>query len=351
MYRCYKHPKYDYRKSIMHDCDYWKVIQQHRKLFKGVQDEYFEKDEFTRTDERYRNAKMTYVETVTLTFTIDQVNTNTKRVTIELPDHYTKLKEFAYKNLRFDSNCDYDIHYCSLINNGNYDYIDKIYGKSFKVLRHMYGIKDQTVIPFHFCADGNWLPIPLVPNFKLCFSLNNNKEFKLLVDVYELERDIYPKPKLWEKDTPRFDYQMMQCQHTGPELCSNKITKFRLDYNNPMTHLLLNLPAPFEKMILQFNGHDVITVDNTIDKNRYYHDDHKSCEIKDVEIYDNHYIIPFTKSKRSGINFSRIDNITLFIMWTNEFKLIDQVSVCNVYGLNLQGCTMQHGFFGLCFHG
>jgi len=109
-----------------------------------------------------------------------------------------------------------------------------------------------------------------------------------------------------------------------------------------VTHLIFEITDPLKKILIQFNGHDTIFINNENNESYVAND----CYIlNNIEHYENYYIIPFSKSLNSGINFSRIDNIQINI-W-NYNKSIGKEF--NVYGLHLQGCRLGQGFFDISF--
>jgi len=103
-----------------------------------------------------------------------------------------ELSKFVYKNLRF-----MDTKWNDLVNSCEINYcgsrVDMIYDRVFKSSETNYGITDESVLPFSFCIDPEYLREDLEVNINIVivfncglFDLIFQKEFHMLVDIYEI---------------------------------------------------------------------------------------------------------------------------------------------------------------------
>lgn len=189
--------------------------------------------------------------------------------------------------------------------------IDKIYGKVFKYLRTIYNIEDNSIIPFYITS------VDTINIFRLCYHevkihvylsepyLVNGDEDKddwksdygFWLDFRESRHNIDIK-----EDIEKYIYQL---QYTGEEKCgyngsddrsvcrrNDSGIKLRLSFNHPVYGMLI---VGYEKR----EGDDLRLLLNG--------EEFEIPEDQFVQMDKNCYYINFY----SGINFSRIDNVTL----------------------------------------
>lgn len=283
-------------------------------------DSYF--NNIRKLHKQFSPAKESYAilrspKTVNLEFHAGGFIGSGRRVTFMFPK--LESSKFVYCNLRLkDSKWNNVIRSCELELAGAR--ADKVYGKVLKTLRYVYGIKDETVLPFSFCRDGEYLAVNksdvrLNIEFDVYSDPIYGDDFELLVDVYSIENGPYFNPVEFNRDRA-----ITQLQFTGTEITSGReVEKFKLDFNYLVNFLIVSFSnnRP-EKIDLLFNGHDTnINLENMIQ-------------------YDDHYIIPFTPSldlnnfSTYGIDFSKIDNPQLNIWLENKSNTCQ---VC-IYAVN-----------------
>lgn len=251
------------------------------------------------------------------------VSINSTRIGNKYSFRFPKLhlNKYVYKNLRFSSILDSNaIEKCELIVGGSM--IDTIYGITFKTLRYLYKICDNTVLPFSFCKDIEYIPqcIPEIDiNINLCKNIDN---VNLLVDIYEICNSEYNPTKF---------------------VCTDIITQHQLNKGKMSPK---GLSVNFKYMV----NYIIIHIPNgkLIDFKLLFNGTNSNITATHMFKYDGMYIIPFTKSLDQeyfttyGINFSRLDSVTL----TMDIDGINnQVSVFAInyneirmgcYGYNLQ---------------
>lgn len=202
--------------------------------------------------------------------------------------------KYVYKNLRFSSTDQSMIKNCELRIGDQL--IDNVYGKTFPILRHLYKISDNTVIPFSFCRDNEYIMHTVF--HKIDINIDFNFEYKndlhLFVDIYEICDPDY---------NPDFIYSdIMTYQQLIGKKNLARDEKILINFDHIINYIIIDTLG--EKLIdfkLLFNGIDTNIV------------------ISDIFRYDDMYIIPLNKSlnveyfDKYGINFSRIDFAELIL--------------------------------------
>lgn len=338
---CYREPKYDYTKNLIYNCSYWNYIKNHYHITKKEIHNYYSKAKVIKNP----NIKLNYVKTVTLEQT---EYPNYKKY--DFPKHNDKLGQYVYKNLRFE-NSDYNelVDTCEIEVDGAR--LDKIYKKTFNVLRYIYKINDNTVLPFHFCTDDNWLIEGRSGN--RIYIKSEAPTIKLLIDIYEFTDFIVSRT---DKRMSPLGFEDMNsqlnCCFNGTETTTLTICKCRLDFSSIVTHLILEIPDT-KKISIQINGYDFIVIDpEMFDEYEYAWikeghtkfkiniNDHLGAYlINKIEKYDNHCIIPFSKSFLDGLNC--------------QHNIIDNLQI-NCYGMNIPKSyfdnSVECNFYALCYH-
>jgi len=354
--------------SLSNNDEYWRFLKNHKhNEKKNPGGNYYEVPKYGKDHDKYLNAQMNFVGTVecSKSFGKAQSNGNPKRCTFELPKYDQGQKKYCYKNFRINLNDDEQklINSC-VIDAGDYDSIDRIYGRVFKVLRHLYEIEDSSVLPFGFSNKSNqnwkdgWVPMldrKMIVGMDL-EDLDLLNSLELTVDIYEL-LNLDPIPKLLtsslsHQNHSTFDYRGLQLQFFGEETLMKGMnhTKIRQPFINIVTHLIFEIPeidyTDGRGIVIQLNGYDFIVVDeeDSLDK---CESDETSCNLKYIKKYDNHLIIPTSiESLNGGINFTKIDNCTFCL----KFKDFDEpIKQCRIYAINWQEYRSGYGMFGISY--
>ena len=306
--------------------EYWQNIKKFKERYYGSQDEYFEKNY-----PNNNNTKLIYKETVIL-----EPNGScgfNKQCSFPLSDLNTN--KLVYKNLRVSSNkFDHTITRCHLECNGST--IDSVYGRTFKTLRYIYGIDDDTKLPFYFNMGNDFLPNTFNTAIYIRFGPEQSDicldDFTLSVDIYEID-DVN-----FNEDTFTYNNAVVQCQYTGMESASKgtNALKFKTDFNHVMEYILVSIPdTKITDIILQLDGFDM------------------HIPFEDLVCHDAHYIIPLTKSLNKemineyGINFSRCNYCTISIKYdiiTNEV-----FAPVYIYGISCNAIIAQNKMLGLMY--
>lgn len=279
--------------SIKSD-SYWTAVKELKaKYFKGI-DEYL-KGTYVGIN---NTEKVIFKETIQ----IDTMGVIRSGAVCKFPFPILPSNKFVYKNLRMNSNkFNTIIERCELECNGCV--IDKIYGRAFNALKYVYSITDDTLFPFDFCRDGQYLPNNLTTYIYIRFI---PEEFNMNMDDFSLSVDIY------EIDNPDFNLSnfayngiISTCEFTGIEhaLRSCNSSKIKLNFNNIINYIMVSIPnATINRILLQTDGYTMCAI-----------------PIADMFCYDNHYIIPFTPELNAehitihGINFSSINTTIIMV--------------------------------------
>jgi hypothetical protein len=172
------------------DEKYYENITKLKHKYKGDQDIYM--NDKTIQQHEYENMKLKYCDTIELKSYNKPIKYG-RRYSYLIP--FDRNTNSAYVNIR--SNFTQNIMRCQLEIGGWR--LDDIYGKMFGVLRHIYKIEDENVIPFKIFSNGHYLPaakyhdIRINIEFKECNDGSNvdipdnenDFDFTLFVDKFE----------------------------------------------------------------------------------------------------------------------------------------------------------------------
>jgi hypothetical protein len=309
------------------DSTYWENIKTFKEKYFGAQDEYFEKN----YQNNNNNTKLNYQKTVNIeangscgfnricSFTFPTLDSN----------------KLVYKNLRVSSNkFNNVIDRCELECNGSA--IDKVYGRVLKTLRYIYNINDDTLIPFYFNIDNEYLPNNMSTIIYIRFGSECPDvcldDFSLSVDIYEID-DIN-----FSEDSYTYNNTVVQCNYTGMESASRQTValKFKTNFNHVMNYILVSVPdTTLTSISLQFDGYDM------------------PIPISDIVCYDRHYIIPLTMSLNKelvnvyGINFSSCNTAIVSIKYN---EIVNEVfAPVYIYGISRNTIIMFDKLIGLMY--
>lgn len=302
-------------------------ITKWKEKYWGMQDELLASEQFIENHRKYQDTKLKYVTTMELV-PAGQVGYD-RRVSL-LTNHFDESK-YVYKNFRISSSkfnkC---INHIILDVGGSKH--DKVYSNVFKVLRHIYGIEDETVVPFYFNTEGNYLPI--LTYFDTRFHLEFTEEGDEDLDELGFYIDLYEREEPCEGKHPSLEYMIMQLLYTGEEQIKNTDVLLRLHFHSVCTHLIFNIP---NKKLSEFKL--------LLDK------EDTGLTLEDAEVYDDHYIVSLTRSLKfkdlvkSGINLSGQKS-------KMSFKFDDdKESVSRVYALGMNVIRVKSGLGGYVFGG
>ena len=308
--------------QILENNEYWQNIQKYKEKYFGSQDEHF-KSNYPNNN---NNVKLVYQKTIILE-PHGSIGEN-RKCCFSFPELDTN--KLVFKNLRLNKNYDDVIHSCEISCGGSM--IDKVWGRTFKTLRYLYNIDDPTIIPFYFNMNNEYFPNNASTQIYMHFSSGNLDGFELSIDIFEIDDSNF------DENNYTYDNIIVQCQNTGPEIASNgtNVGKYRLDYNHVMDYILLSIPdTTINHIILQLDGYNAIDMST-----------------ENLVCYDNHYIIPMTKSLNCdniityGINFSRCDNTILCI---KHNTIINSSSNVYIYGISHNAIKVTNKMVGLMY--
>jgi hypothetical protein len=267
---------------------------------------YFKTPSFINNHNLYNNINLKFVKTQQLTFTHHNNNKKSSEISFDFN------KNYVFRNLRYTSkNLDNYIESCTL-EVGGYK-LDEIFGKQFKTLRYIYNTNDQSSIPFNSFINKNYIPQVTFNEIKLFIKLNQEVEdLDISIDVYENVDNIQ-----------EFEYKLMRNQFTGTEICHNPHCKFKLDFNNPVSHIIFNVSTGDKPTYtsLYINGIEI------------------NIDMEEIECYDGHYIVSMSESinlndiNKHCFDFTKIDNFQLHIKFDNSNDQRD----LNIYALSMFG--------------
>lgn len=231
--------------------------------------------------------------------------------------------KLVYRFVRFTSVAHNDlIHSCGLEYMGSL--IDFAYKEIFTALRNIYGIKDNTMLPFAFCRDNKYF----IPGRKKDINIYIGP-MPDIIDNFTLSVDIYEMIEPLKYDIPNI---IVQQQFTGFEnlaMCG----KYKLNFNHIVNYIIIDAPkCTIERFILHIDNFDT------------------DIDMKDIIYYNNQYIIPFTKSldldnfDTFGVNFSgRNVMLMLWLKSDDENVFIDPGSRVGIFAVNYNGFTDKSG--------
>jgi hypothetical protein len=322
---------------------YFDRVKEIKNKYIGAQDALLSNKEFIVNNTCYKNLKMNYKSTHKLVPVSQKIYYHSKHekvYTLIFPKLPTLSNEnsYVYKNLKFSKSSKYNslINKCILEIGGSR--IDAVYNPMFNVLRHVYNIKDDFVIPFYFCTNDNYLPMLSQHECRINVITDADikdiefEDLEITVDVYELSNAV--ESFYYGPNNKSIDYAMMQTQFCGVERVTNKNSKLRLDFNHPTNHIIISSSKDnkLKNINLEFDS-NLLNID-----------------MSEVKIFDGHYIIPLTRSLKyedllsHSINFSRIDKINLCLNYEDEIK--DHLDV-SIYGICTNIMSVSSGMTGL----
>lgn len=308
--------------KFMND-EYWQNIQKYKEKYFGAQDEHF-KNNYP------NNNKVNLIYNKTVVIEPLGVIGENRSCRFEFPK--LDANKFVYKNLKLNSN-QYDniINKCILECNGSY--LDTIYGRTFKTLRYLYNIEDSTILPFSFNIGDDFLSNNISTNINMQFSNGDLSGFELSVDIFEIDDDNF------NEYTFTYNNIITQCQYNGMEVVSkgSNVAKYKVQYNHVMNYILVSIPnTNINHIILQLDGYNVVDIST-----------------ENILCYDNHYIIPLTKSLHHdyintyGINFSRCDNSVLCLKY--DVITDESNTPLYIYGISSNAIKIQNKMAGLMY--
>lgn len=307
--------------QILENNEYWQNIQNYKEKYYGAQDEHF-KNNYPKNN----SVNLIYQKTIILE-AYGVVGEN-RRCNFSFPELVTN--KLVYKNLKLNRNFDDVIHKCEISCNGSI--IDHVWGRTFNTLRYLYNIEDATLIPFYFNMNNEHLPNNTLTQVNMQFLTGNLDDFELSVDIFEIDDENF------DENNYIYDNIIVQCQYTGPEVACNGSSagKYKLNFNHVMDYILLSIPdTNVTRVILQLDGYNAIDLST-----------------ENLICYDNHYIIPLTKSLNQdnintyGINFSRCDN-TILCIWYDA--ITNASSNVYIYGISHNAIKTQNKMAGLMY--
>lgn len=265
---------------------YWDNIKRLKAKYYGKEDAYVE--EYNCTSHKL-NIK--FRETMEISGT-----RNGGKCTLIFPK--SNLAKYVYKNLRTVTNLDtvrsYELQQsgCTL---------DKIYVQAFPSVQFIYGIHNESILPFSFCKNNEYLIANDTDIHIHCFSKWNiaviDEEITLLVDIYEIINGDEVENSI-----------ITQTQFTGEEPI--------LNYKLPGMYKL-HFSCVINYIIIDISKGQPISFHLTLSEM------YPNFSMSDAIFYNNQYIIPFTKSLNNinyGINFSTISNLMLTITFDRNIN-------------------------------
>ena len=242
-------------KNIKHYDEHFANVKEYKKnYFHETVDKYFQETNLNKP------MDMVYVNTYTLTPTFYN-----KYIRFAFPNFQSN--KIVFKNLRLmDNKLNNLIDQCTFDVAGSH--IDIIYGKVFDLLRYIYGITNESVLPFSFCRNNDYCPN--MDNGSVVIQLNQNIvpfDFNLQVDVFEVN------------EPTNINNLLIQLQFSGEEdICSGHC-KYKINFNNQVCFLVMESDATIDRFKLQIDGWDF---DN--------------YNMENMIKYKNYYILPLTPS-------------------------------------------------------
>jgi hypothetical protein len=339
-----------------------------KQLLWSKQDKWIKSCNFIKQQNNYNSLKLKYYSTF-LIDTIQPKCDNTYKITLPKFDP----AKYVFKNLRFKNmKCDSFIDIIKITIGGNC--IDEIDGNLFNVLRYIYGIEDQFIIPLHICAYNYLCSFNADINIYIK-TVQKNSIIDRTSDIYiDIICDIYEKfdqgeylisllksnkhystkrqkfislyekfnstacehneknmiAILRKKKAITCNYAIIQSQFSEKNKIESQEVSYKLKLKKICTHIILNTyDNEIEKLSISLDYY-------VLDKNLV-----SKIPINNFEIYDKHYIIPLVDScdfidmKSNGINFSRIATKIINIKFKNSIDSNKSNNI-SIYGLNLQ---------------
>lgn len=298
---------------------YWDNILRLKAKYYGTEDAYVEK-----YNHMSHKLNIKFHETMTISGT-----RNGDRCELVFPK--SDLNKYVYKNLRTVTN--FDTVRCYELQQSGCQ-LDKIYVKTFPSLQFIYDMPDKSILPFSFCKNNEYLIANDINTYIYCFSKWNiavvYEEITLLVDIYEIIDDMeisYCVDGISRKIEPEKSEShslITQTQFTGEDIIYNYTLPgtYRLNFNYVINYIIIDIPkgAPI-------NFH--LTLGEM----------YPNFSMLDACIYNNQYIIPFTKFLNNfnyGINFSTIRNQILTIQFDQNINY-DRNDCIAVYAVGYNG--------------
>ena len=244
---------------------------------------------------------LTYNKTITLN-PIGCLGPN-RQVAFVLPKLTDNCK-MAFKNLRVNDIMTWESRFYSCELDCSGQRIDIIYSQIIETLRYVYDIDNPSVLPFSFCKPNDYLLSDLFSEMKIIFKLNdydntnNDIEFNLKIDVYDVCDN---KTEEFQKLQSYKEKEIFQLQFNGEESAECKYSKYKLNFNHPITHLIFSTDnSKIEELQLVLDGQaSAINLNNA----------HK---------FDKDYIVPLSNPNlSSGLNFSNINHAQINVKFSN----------------------------------
>lgn len=243
----------------------------------------------------------------------------------------SNLNKYVYKNLRTVTNLD-TIRSYELQQSGCT--LDRIYVQTFSSMRFIYGIHNESILPFSFCKNNEYLLENNADIHIQCFSKWNiivvDEKISLLVDIYEIIDDDKISycvdgilKKIESKNTVPYSV-ITQTQFTGEDFIYYYVLPcaYKLNFYCVINYIIINIPKG-----QPINFH--LTLGEM----------YPNFSMIDAIIYNNQYIIPFTKYLNNfnyGINFSQINHQMLTIKFDKNINY-DRNDCISVYAIGYNG--------------
>lgn len=244
-----------------------------------------------------------------------------------------QLDNYVYKNLRLESLLHNNIiSNCELRSSGGR--IDKIDNFMFSPLRFIYEISDETILPFSFCKNNEYMVSKNNLNPKVIITLKpgiviekfNSLMFNLLVDTYQINDINY--------DSSYHEEIITQAQYYGEQYISASVYNDYKQYHLQFSKILNCIVIYSENNILQIDSRLIL--------------DYGYVKTKNMIHYDNKYIVPLIKcfdtDEIDGINLTRGKRIAL------KIRNGPQSDIIHVFAINYNVLGTSNGGIGLRYN-
>ena len=295
----------------------------------------FTDESFIKNNKKYESIKsqLQFKETWTILPNGGKPNYG-RRFSYNLPNFpQNGNQRHVYKNLRFSSDkFNNIIDNCELNSGGSR--IDKIYTNLYNVLRHVYNINNDTVLPFYFCSGENFLPCSENSQYSIIMeALTKDQVANLDVSLDDLELyvDVYYYEVNKNELPTNLEWSITSIEHGGGISTRTESNNLVLLLKELCSQFIVYIP---NRMLEDFS----LFLDN-IDS---------GITIDNATIYDNHYIFKFSdfKNELCGLNFSNvsiIDGQTVYPKVKLTLDSIDNSETIYFYNLCLQSIKFEDG--------
>ncbi len=245
----------------------------------------------------------------------------------------------VFKNLRFSSPLLNNIvESAELVIGGTT--IDRLNGSLFSIIRSIYKINDETVLPFYFCTKHGYLRSPEHHEIRINMTMRPWKDLPLEFDDFSLLCDIYECDSTYEDAISngngyRVKHMVSQLKF-DPDVNINYLDEINLWET---THLIVKLN--------DFNIQDIYRFE-IVDNNIYRT---AAINFDVIEKYGDYYIIPLNYPDNSGpkkkllirdkSKMSPVEKLILRIELYSEGGKID------IYRINLNFLIYMSGMVGI----